>query len=224
MKPAFAHLAPTVPVAFAAAMGIALSIFLLPGAGVQGEPTPLLAVIGGAAGRVAADLPVPVKQHVSKPVRKAVTPARPVVTRSEASAPLRRPAAARTHGARTHRTQRHTRARVAQPAPSGPVQAAAPSTSATPVATRRPFGNPSSARSRSRGHGLARGLKPAPGTQAPHARGHGKAKALGHSSEHHGGLPPGQAKKAKAPTTQPPAPASPAKSHGGGNGHERSGK
>ena len=56
---AFAHLSPTVPAVFIAAIGIALSVFLLPGAWVQGEPSPLVAVVGGAAGRVAADLRLP---------------------------------------------------------------------------------------------------------------------------------------------------------------------
>jgi hypothetical protein len=217
MKPAFAHLAPTVPVAFAAAMGIALSVFMLPGAGVQGEPTPLLAVIGGAAGRVAADLPAPVNHRAPEPVTRAVILARPAATRSERVATPRRHAETRTH-----RVHRHTRTRVVRPTPTVPVQAAAPAAPVTPVTTRRSFGNPKSAKSKSHGHGHARALQPTAGTNAPSTRGHGKAKAVGHSVEHHDGLPPGQAKK--APTTPSPAPTMSPKANGGGNGHERNGK
>jgi hypothetical protein len=217
MKPAFAHLAPTVPITFAAAMGIALSVFLLPGAGIQGEPTPLLAAIGGAAGRVAADLPATVDQQASEPVRRAVTLARPAATRPERFAPQRRPA-----GTKMHRTHRRTRTLVVRPTPSVPVQAAAPAAPATPVTTRRFFSNPRSAKSKTRGHGHAHAPKPSAGTPAPRAHGHGKAKALGHSIEHHGGLPPGQAKK--APTAPPPAPTTTPKANGGGNRHDRSGK
>jgi hypothetical protein len=211
MKPAFAHLAPTVPVAFAAAMGIALSVFLLPGAGVQEGPTPLLAVIGGAAGRVAADLPAPVNNRASAPVRRAVISARPAVTRSERSAPPRRHAETRTH-----RVHRQTRTRVVRPTPTVSVPAAAPAAPATPVTTRRSFGNPKSAAGKSHdGHGHARALNSTAVTKAPSARVRGTAKALGHSIEHHEGLPPGQAKK--APTVPPPAPTALPKSNGNGN-------
>jgi hypothetical protein len=218
MKPAFAHLAPTVPVTFAAAMGIALSVFMLPGAGVQGDPTPLLAVIGGAAGRVAADLPAPVNHRAPEPVTRAVVPARPPATRSERFAPPRRHAEARTH-----RVHRHTRTQVVRATPTVPVQTAAPAAPATAVTTRRLLGNPKSAKSKSHhGHGHARALQPTAGTRAPSARGHGKAKALGHSSEHHSALPPGQAKK--APAAPAPAPTTSPKANRGGNEHERHGK
>ena len=60
MMKVLAHLSPTVLAVLAAALGITLSVFLLSGAGAQGEPAPLLAVISGAAGRVAADLPAAV--------------------------------------------------------------------------------------------------------------------------------------------------------------------
>jgi hypothetical protein len=212
MKPAFAHLAPTVPVTFAAAMGIALSVFLLPGAGVQGEPTPLLAVIGGAAGHVAADLPAPVNHRASEPVARAVIPARPAATRSERFALPRRHAEARTN-----RVHRHTRTRVVRHSPTVPVQTAAPAAPTTPVTTRRSLGNPKSAKGKLHGHSHARALRPTAGTKVPSARGHGKAKALGHSIEHHDGLPPGQAKK--APTAPQPAPTTPPKANAGGNGN-----
>ena len=214
MKPAFAQFAPTVPLTFAAAMGIALSLFLLPGAGVSSEPTPLLAVIGGAAGRVAADLPAPVVHHASKPLGSAATPARPAVTRPAQLVPRRQQA-----GAATHRTHHRAHTRAVRPARSAPVpvQAAAPAAPATPVATLRSFGNPRSKKGTSRGHayGHSRALQPAAVAPAPRVNGHGKAKAPGHSSEHHGGLPPGQAKK--APTAPPPAPTALPKSNGNGN-------
>lgn len=59
MKPALAHLSPTVPAAFATAVAISLSGFLLASAGVQGEPVPLLPAVGDVAGSVIADLPTP---------------------------------------------------------------------------------------------------------------------------------------------------------------------
>jgi hypothetical protein len=215
MKPAFAQFAPTVPVTFAAAMGIALSLFLLPGAGVPSEPTPLLAVIGGAAGRVAADLPAPVVHHASTPVRSAATPARPAAAR-----PGRLVARRQQAGARTHRTHHRARPRAVRPARSAPasVQAAAPAAPATPVTTRRSFNDSRSKKGKPHGHayGHSRALEPAAVSPAPRAHDHGKAKALGHSSDHHSVLPPGQAKK--APTVPPPAPpAALPKSNGSGN-------
>jgi hypothetical protein len=98
------------------------------------------------------------------------------------------------------------------------VQAAAPAAPTTPVTTRRSLGNPKSAKSKSHGHSHARALRPAAGTKAPSAREHGKAKALGHSIEHHDGLPPGQAKK--APTAPQPAPTTPPKANARGNGNK----
>ena len=212
MKPAFAQFAPTVPLTFAAAMGIALSLFLLPGAGVSSEPTPLLAVLGGAAGRVAADLPAPVVHHASKPVRSAASPARPAVARPAQLVPRRQQA-----GAGTHRSHYRARAVRLPRSAAVPVQAAAPAAPATPVTTLRSFSNRKSKKSTSRGHayGHSRALQPAAVAPAPRVNGHGKAKALGHSSEHHGGLPPGQAKK--APTVPPPAPKAVPKSNGNGN-------
>ena len=79
----FAHLSPTVPAIFVAAMGITLSVFLLHGAWVQGEPTPLLAAVGGTAGRVVADLPATVDHRASKPVREVASSAEFAATPSE---------------------------------------------------------------------------------------------------------------------------------------------
>ncbi len=216
MKSAFAQFAPTVPVTFAAAMGIALLLFLLPGAGVPSEPTPLLAVIGGAAGRVAADLPTPVVHHASKPVRSAAAPARQAATR-----PGRLVARGQQVGAGTHRTHHRAGPRAVRPARSAPapVQAAAPAAPATPVTTLRAFSDSKSKQGKSHGHayGHSRALQPAAVSPAPRAHGHGKGKALGNSSDHDGGLSPGQAKK--APTVPPPAPPTALpKASGNGNG------
>src|SRR5437773_1319075 len=58
MRGAFADVSPAVPAAFAAGLGISLWVFLLPAGVVQKGPPPVLPAFGGAAGRVAADLPV----------------------------------------------------------------------------------------------------------------------------------------------------------------------
>jgi hypothetical protein len=190
---AFAHLSPTVPAIFVTAMAMSLSMLVLPGAVVQGEPTPLLAVLGGATGRIAADLPTPAPQRASEPGRKAATSAQLAVPRSEQPVPQRRQAATRAH--------RHARSRVVQRAPAAP---------ATPITTSRSLSGAPTATSKAHGHGQAR--KSTGGVHV--SRGHGKA--LGRSSEHHHGLPRGHAKK--APTAPPSA--TPPKVNGGGNGHE----
>jgi hypothetical protein len=208
MKPALAHLSPTVPATLAAGIGIALSVFLLPGVGGQGEPTPLLPAIGGAAGRVPADLPSPASERASEPVGKVSSPAQFLATRTEHFVPQRRQAATKAH-----RVHRRARPGVAPRAPSTPVQVAAPAAPATPVTTQRFFSTPPTAKGKARGHRHGRTLKPTTaGAPAPGSHGHGKA--LGRSSEHHHGRPPGQAKK--APTAPSPAPAA----TGGGNGHK----
>jgi hypothetical protein len=206
---AFAHLSPTVPAIFVAAMGIALSVFLLPGAWVQGEPSPLVAVVGGAAGRVAADLPVTVNKRASQPARKAASSAQLASTPSEHVAPRRQRAATNAH-----RVHRHARAGVVGQAPSAPEQAAAAAASAAPVTTSGSLSGPTTASVNARGH--RHGLKSTVGAQAPGVHGHGKA--LGRSSEHHHGLPRGHEKQ--APTASLPAPTTPPDEHGGGNGHK----
>jgi hypothetical protein len=178
---AFAHLSPTVPAMFVAAMAISLSVFLLPGAVVQGEPTPLSAVFAGAAGRVAADLPAAVVERASEPARRAASSAQLAATRSEQLVP--------------QRAHRRARSRVVQRAPAAP---------APPAATRLSFSSPTTVTSRVHGHGRARrsaAIAPVPGA-------HGHGKAFERSSEHHHGLPRGHAKKAptapaSAPTTPP---------------------
>jgi hypothetical protein len=174
---AFAHLSPTVPAIFVAAMAISLSVFLLPGAVVQGEPTPLLAVIGGAAGRVAADLPAAVAERASEPARRAASSAQLAATRSEQLVPQR-----------------------AHPSARSRVVRRAPAASAPPAAPRLSFSSPTTATSGVHGHRARRSTAGAP---VPGAHWHGKA--FGRSSEHHHGLPRGHAKKAptSALTTPP---------------------
>lgn len=199
---AFAHLSPTVPAIFVAAMGMALSAFLLSGARVQGEPTPLMAVIGGAAGRVAADLPAPVAKRVSEPVRKAASSAQLAATQPGHFALHRLQVATKTHKA-------HRRA------PSVVVRLA-PATSATPDTTGLSVSSATTATSKARGHGHGRARTSTAGAPVPRAHGHGKA--FGRSSEHHHGLPRGHAKQ--APTAPSSAPTTPPKVNGGGNGHK----
>ena len=210
---AFAHLSPTVPAIFVAAMGIALSVFLLPGAWVQGEPSPLAAVVGGVAGRVAADLPATVSKRASQPARKAASSAQLASTPSQHFAPRRQRAATNAH-----RVHRHARTGFVGQTPSAPEQAAAAAASATPVTTSGSLSSPTTAPVNARGHrhGHGHGRKSTVGAQAPGVHGHGKA--LGRSSEHHHGLPRGHAKQ--APTASLPAPATPPEEHGGGNGHK----
>jgi hypothetical protein len=220
MKPALAHLSPTVPATLAAGIGIALSIFLLPGIGGQGEPTSLLPAIGGAAGRVAADLPAPANERASEPVAKASvsSPAQFDAARTEHFVPQRRQAAAKAH-----RVHRRARPHVVRRAPSAPVQvAAAPAAPATPATERTFFSTPATAKGKAHGHehshGHGHGRTPQPTAGAPAPGSHGHGRALGRSSEHHDGLPPGHAKK--APTAPAPAPTSSQKATGDGNGHK----
>jgi hypothetical protein len=203
---AFAHLSPTVPAVLVAALGISLWVVLLPGAGVQGEPTPLLAVIGGAAGHVAADLPATANERASEPVGKAASSAQLATTRSEHFVPRRKAAT------KAHRADRSARSGVGWRPLSALPQAATP---ATPVTTRQSFSSPTTATSKARGHGPGWARTTA-GALVPRAHGHGKA--LGRSGEHHHGLPHGHAKK--APTAPQSAPTTPPQVNGGGNGQK----
>jgi len=219
MKPAFAHRSPTVPATFAAAIGISLALLLLRGVGVQNEPTPFLPAIGGAGGRVAADLPAPVKERASEQVGKFAFSPQLVATRTEHFVSPRREAATKAHW-----VQRRARVGIVQGTPPAPVQVvAAPATPAAPLTTREVFSAPTKTRGKRRGNGHGHGhghgptLRSTAGAAAPRANGHGKA--LGRSSEHHHGVPPGHAKN--APTGPSPAPpATSPKANGGGNGHE----
>ena len=217
MKPAFAHLAPTVLITFAAAMGIALSVFLLPGAGVQGEPTPLLAVIGGAAGRRSRGSP-----GSRQPSRfgagvgchsRAGCHSRPA-RRNAVRAVRAATATRRGQDASVHRhTRTPGRSAPGRPSPAGGCARRTHNAGDdAPVPRQSEVGKEQVARP-----------QPCPGAEADRrdqgaaARARGKAKALGHSIEHHDGLPPGQAKK--APTAPQPAPTTPPKANAGGNGN-----
>jgi len=209
IKPALNHLSPTVPATFALAIGISLSVFMLPGMGVPGGPTPLLSAIGGAVGRVAADLSATANERASAPVGKAASSAQLVATQTELFMLQRGQAATKAHLVR-----RRARTGVVRRAPSTPVQVAAPGAPATPVTTRHFFSTPTTAKGKARGHGRA--LKK-PTAEAPAPRAHGHGKALGRSSEHHHGLTPGHV---KTPSASSPAPITPPKGNGGGNGHK----
>jgi hypothetical protein len=217
MKPPFAHLSHSaLAAAAAAAISISLSLFFLPGAGVPGQPMPLLPAIGGAAGRVVAHLEAPAQVAPATPAKTAS----PEQVVAKPSAPARvitpRPVVNKAH--RAHRP----RARVVRPSAPPPVQVAeqAP-VHATPVTTHR-FSAAPKAKGKALGH--SRAAKP---HAAAGAHGNGKAlghsKAHGHSSEHRQGAPPGQAKKAStAPPAAPPKTngGGPPADHGGGNGHK----
>jgi hypothetical protein len=199
MKPMLANLSPTLPAGFATAVAISLSVLLLAGSGVQGEPTPLLPAIGGAAGQVIAELPAAARPRASEPVRRAPSPAGLVTTPTRQFVPQRR-AAARN----AQLGHRSTRTGVVRRAAPAPVQVPAPAPLTT-APTRRSL----AAKGKARGHGHGYGHATQPGAGVG-ARGHGNGKAL---RRHRVGRPPGQAKK--APTASP-AVAAPPKTHGGG--------
>ncbi len=209
MRAAFAHFSPIAPAAVAAAVGIALTVFLLPGAGLQGGPTPLVSALGQASGRIGADLPATAKARAPRPERigKVSFRAQLVTTPTEV-APQRQQAVTRAH-----RAHRRSRGPIERRAPATQVPVRAPAAPAPPAATRQSFSTSGKAKGHGRGHGHSRAPSPAVRAPAPRAPGHGKA--LGHSSEHHHGPPPGQSKK--LPPGSPPAP-EPPKSNGGGNG------
>src|SRR5262249_29903577 len=118
MRRAFADFSPTVPATFAAGIGIAVWVFLLPAGVVQKGPTPVLPALGGATGRVIADLRV-AGGRASEAGNAASAPPQIVVA-------LRPPT--------TKARQVHHRARtvVVRPAPSARVRAVAPARE-TPV-------------------------------------------------------------------------------------------
>jgi hypothetical protein len=195
MKPPFAHLPPTL-LACAAAIAVALSVFLLSGAGSQGKPIPLLPALGGAAGGVAVNLGIRDDRSAPTPAAARVPTAPPVlVPTAPALAP--HPAAHRVH--RVHHARARGGSRVVRHAPPSPVQVAVSAPApATPVSAPRPVSVP-----KSKGKTL--------GQRHGHAR--------GHSPGNHQGLPPGQAKK---PPAAPPKAkgGGPPADHGGGNGRK----
>lgn len=199
MMKVLAHLSPAVLAVLAAALGISLSVMLLSGAGVQGGPAPLLAVVGGAAGRVAADLPVAVHKPAAKPIGEAASFTPLATTPSLRLVPERQTAATKA------RRGDHSRAGAVRRAPFAHSQAR-PALLAKPVTTH--------GQGHGRGHGYGHALKSSAGTHVPRADGHGMAFA--HSSEHHHGRARGHAKK----DTPPSGPTTPPKEHGGGHGHK----
>src|SRR4029450_13742956 len=130
MKSPLAHLSPTV-LAFGAAIGVSLSVYLLSGAALQGEAIPLLPALRGAAESVAVDFGTSENNRRVTPAKTGVSRAQPAVV------PTAHPVAAppTAHRAQPgHHARPRARARAARPAPSPqvrvPVSAPAPGTPA----------------------------------------------------------------------------------------------
>lgn len=213
MKPPLAHVSQTALAALAAAASIWLSIFVLPGSGVQ--PIPLLPAIGSAAGHVVSEIaPPPAPKPVAK--KKSAVRFLPVLAPPPAVAAVVRAAVthpgAIVHAQPAHRARPHAPAPVSRPKHAKPVHAAPPPIPAAPT-VGSPHGGPmGKANGYRRNHGLAP-------ISAPVAKGNGQGKAHGHS--HRRGTPPGQAKKAPAAPAAAAsvAPAASAKSNGHGQGN-----
>lgn len=213
MKPFAARTSPTVAATLAAAT-ISLAVFLLPGAGIQSGPTPLLAGLGAVAGRVPANLPVAHARHSKTIVHRARITAT-VSTPVSRAVPQPRAAAPKAPPLRRHAGRRPVRHRV--------VAAAAPVARVTP---RRFFGAPVAARGRGhgRGYGHAHGHRhtgtPAMVSTTPRTHGHGRAP--GRSAPHRHGAGSRHEQHGHAPAASTPVPAPPA-SHGNGgdNGQKR---
>jgi hypothetical protein len=225
MKSSLAHLSPTV-LAFGAAIGLSLSLFLLSGAGFQGEAVPLLPALGSAARSV--DM-TPAPTHRSAPTQTAApvstAPPAPV---SALPAPTPHPTVHRVH--QVHHARARARGPVIRPArpaptPQAPVAVAAPAPApapATPVSAPQPVSAPKG-KAKALGHQRGHAAK-APVAAAP-VNGNGHRRA--HLPGHHQKTPSGEAKK--APAAPPNAPAAPAPpkakgggppaEHGGGNGN-----
>ena len=208
VKAAFAHLSPIAVAALVAGIGISLTltVFLLPGAGTQSGPTPLLPSSAGNAGRMAADLPPAAHRRAPESVGAASSSSQLVATRTELVPQRQRTAT------KAHRAHRHSRARLVRRTPAAHMQVRGSAARAAPATTRRFFSTSGKAKSNARNHGHSRSPNPAAG--APR-RAHGHGKAVGHSSEHHHRRAPGRSKK--APTGSSHAPAPP-KANGGGKG------
>ena len=205
MRGAFADVSPAVPAAFAAGLGISLWVFLLPAGVVQKGPPPVLPAFGGAAGRVAADLPV--------------APRSAPEVRKTASAQPQFVVALRPRTTKAGQVHHRARTVVVRREPSAPVRAVAPATRKTPVTTSELFSIPPRGKGEARGHDRGHGPKPKAATPAPLPPGGGKA--LGHSNEHQDRLPPGRAKKAPPASESGPSP--PPKGNGRGNGRKDNG-
>jgi hypothetical protein len=198
MRRAFADFSPAVPAAFAAGLGVALWIFLLPAGVVQKGPTPRLPAFGGAAGRVTADLAVPARPRASE-VSKPVPSAHP-----------QRVVALPPPTVRTRHVHHRARAgMVRRPSPA-PVRE-------VPGTRSELFSIPPKAKGKARGHERGNASEPKAETPAPHPPGH--RKALGRSNEREDRVPPGRAKKASRAS----APGLPRPQKGHGRGNERKG-
>jgi hypothetical protein len=210
VKPNFAHFAGTVPATAAAAIGVALALFLLPGLGDQGSPSPLLPAVGSVVGRVAADLPAPAKKHAVAPARNTAVSVQLATARPVQVVPQGRHTAASTH-----RVHRRPQTKVSSSAPAVPVRATVPVAPPAPATTHRAVSSPTKTHGKARGHAHGHGRALGHTHSAPVSRPHGHDKAPpGHSSEHHHGHGRGPAKK--APAVPPPGPVAPS---GNGNGH-----
>jgi hypothetical protein len=199
MTPPIVNVSQTAVAALPAATSIWLTLFVLPGAGVQGRPLPLLPAIGEATGGVVAPFQAAARpaatasRRIASSVRVVARPATPAG-----------PSATPRRG--THRT--HPVVRRSSPAP---VQAAAPTQvlAAPPAVAQRPTGL-ALGKAKARGHTKAAAVRAGVG-----ARGRGQGKAYGHSAEHHWGAPPGHGKSASAARPVPPQ----STRNPGGEGH-----
>jgi hypothetical protein len=199
MTPPIVNLSQTAVAALAAATSIWLALFVLPGAGVQRRPLPLLPVIGEAAGTVVAPFQAPARPAATASRRTASSVR--VVARTATPAG---PAASARRG-----TQRaHT---VVRTSSSAPVQAAASTQvpAAPSAVAQRPTGL---ALGRAKAHGRSKVAAMFAGVGA---RGRGQGKANGHSDEHHSGAPPGHGRGASAARPVPPQ----STGNDGGEGH-----
>jgi hypothetical protein len=200
MTPPFAHVSQTALAALAAATSIWLSLFVLPGAGVQGRPIPLIPAIGEAAGAVTAPFQAPALPSAPA-TRRPAAPAHVVARTTEPSRPAVSSPRPRSQAHRAHPAVRRT--------PAVPVQAAAPIYAAPPRVAQR-FSGPPRGKAKALGHHT--GAKP---RAEAGARGRGQGQARGH----HRGAPPGQSKGALAARPVPPQ----MQGHGTGNGEGHGG-
>jgi hypothetical protein len=169
MTPPYVNISQTAFAALVAAGSILLALFVVPGAGVQNRPLPLLPAIGEAAGVVAAPFAAPARPAATAP-RRAVVPAQVVARRARPP----QPASAARPPLPVIRPPAAARARA-------PIQAPAETPLIAQQATQPPMG-----KALARGHSKAPAPLAAAGTKG---RGHGNAK--GHSAQHHQGGRPG---------------------------------
>lgn len=194
MTPPFAQVSQAVFAALAAATSIWLSLFVLPGAGVQGRPIPLLPAINEAADSVAAQFQAPARPTAPASRR----PASPTQVVARPAAPSRAAVSPQGRPNRVHRAHA-----TVTPKPPAPIQAAALVPAVSPAVAHRPTGPPPGT---ANALGRAKGATPRAGVGS---RARGLGKALGH----HRGARPGHAKGASAAQPVPP------RSHGHGTGN-----